>query len=202
MLKRPKGYLLLTMLVLTGLAGRLHSDTLSGKERRFLINELKTSKSAFTESIEGLSIKQINFKPGKNKKSIKDCIYHLAFIQNNLWQITKNGLKKSTNTIQIKKISDTEVATLLEHQLQDPELFISLKNGSVLSNEEAKKLLKDNRADLLRYIKTTTENVRSHMVQTPHGVFDAYQVMLMNSMYTNYFTRVIEHIKSNPNFPK
>ena len=202
MLKRPKGYLLLTMLVLTGLAGRLHSDTLSGKERRFLINELKTSKAAFTESIKGLSKKQINFKTDKNNKSIKDCIYHIAFIQNNLWQITKNGLKMPANTIHIKKTNDAEMAGFLENQLQHPEHLIPFKKESFISIDQAMKSFKNDRAELLRYVRTTTENVRAHTAQTPHGSFDAYQVMLMKCVYTNFFTGLIVEIKSSPNFPE
>ncbi|MFL5788794.1 MAG: hypothetical protein ACJ748_12120, partial [Flavisolibacter sp.] len=61
MLKRTKGYFLLTMLVLTGLAGRLHTDTLSGKERRFLISELKLTSSDFLLSIKYLTPRQLNY---------------------------------------------------------------------------------------------------------------------------------------------
>jgi hypothetical protein len=37
MFKRTRGYLLLTLLVLTGLAGRKHNETLTGKEREQLL---------------------------------------------------------------------------------------------------------------------------------------------------------------------
>ena len=43
--KRTKGYTLLLLLVLTGLAGRQSTTTITSKERRFLIEELKESKS-------------------------------------------------------------------------------------------------------------------------------------------------------------
>jgi hypothetical protein len=41
MLKRTKGIFLLILLVLTGFAGRISSDTISRQERRFLIEHLK-----------------------------------------------------------------------------------------------------------------------------------------------------------------
>lgn len=37
MFKRTRGYLLLILLVLTGLAGRTHTETLTGKERNQLL---------------------------------------------------------------------------------------------------------------------------------------------------------------------
>src|SRR3982751_2395654 len=97
MLKRTKGYLLLTLLVLTGLAGNTHSNSISGKERRSLVNQLKDSKAALLESIEGLSDAQLNFKPAPDKWSVRECIYHLAVAENNLWTATSAALKKDIN---------------------------------------------------------------------------------------------------------
>ena len=61
MLKRTKGYTLLLLLVLTGLAGRISTTTITSKERRVAIDELKESKVAVLKSVKGLSEKQLNF---------------------------------------------------------------------------------------------------------------------------------------------
>ena len=49
MLKRTKGRILLTMLVVTGLAGTVNNSTLSNKERKFVIIQLKDTKTEASE---------------------------------------------------------------------------------------------------------------------------------------------------------
>src|SRR5689334_3869589 len=93
MFKRTKGYFLLTMLVLTGLAGRIHSDTLSNKERNKIINQLIATNAVLAEHISNLYPKQLNYKPAY-KLSVKEKIYHLVVIENNLWNLAKAGLQK------------------------------------------------------------------------------------------------------------
>src|SRR4029079_3153495 len=113
--KRTKGYFLLTMLVLTGLAGRIHSNILTTKERRTLVTELKTSKNDFLKTVEGLSARQLNFKAGKNKMSIKECIYKLVSIENNFWTCAKASLKQETSSVK-KTTADDEILSSLPQQ--------------------------------------------------------------------------------------
>jgi len=183
------------MLVLTGLAGRIHSDTLSGKERRLLIKELKTSKTEFTESVEGLTTKQFNFKPSKNSLSIKEYVYKLASVENNLWKLTKSSLQQEP--IQLRRtFSDDQLATI------DQQNFTGLKDLKFKNIKQALKLYKNERAEIQKYVNTSTENIRAHVAQTSIGNLDAYQLMMLNSIFAKYYTQQIEQIKSNPDFPK
>lgn len=195
MFKRNKGYFLLTMLVLTGLAGKLHSDTLTTKERHYLASGLKTSRNDFFKSVEGLSSRQLNFRPAKDKPSVKDCIYELVSIENSLWHSTKTFLEKGPSTLQ-KTFPDDEMVTAV---VQKP---LSCKKLKFRNTKEALKLYKSIRAEMLRYVHTSTENVRGHVVATSSGNFDAYQCMLLNTLYTNYYVQQIEQIKSARNFPE
>src|SRR6187551_3828204 len=99
MFKRTKGYFLLTMLVLTGLAGRLHTNILTTKERHYLVTELKTSKKELLKNVEDLSAKQLNFKADKNALSIKECVYKLISIEYSLWTSAQNSLKQEPLSI-------------------------------------------------------------------------------------------------------
>ena len=78
MLKRTKGYTLLLLLVLTGLAGRLFTTTITSQERRFLLDELKESKAGVQNAIKGLTEEQLNFKTSPEKWSVKECLQHIA----------------------------------------------------------------------------------------------------------------------------
>lgn len=196
MFKRNKGYLLLTMLVLTGLAGRMHSDTLSGKERRVLIKELKDSKTEFTESVEGLNTKQFSFKTSKNGLSIKDCVYRLASVESNLWLLTKNALHREP--VQLQRTFSDEQLTSIRAQ---PD-FTGSKDQKFKNVKQALKVYKNERAEIQKYVNTSTENIRAHVAQTSIGNLDAYQLMMLNTIFAKYYTQQIEQIKSNPDFPK
>lgn len=196
MFKRTKGYFLLTMLVLTGLAGRIHTSILTTKERHTLVTELKSSKNDFLNSVEGLSTKQLNFKIGKNGLSLKDCVYKLISIENNLWMATKASLKQETTSVK-KTMPDDEA--LYSFAQQKNFQCNELKFENI---EKALKFYKDQRNEMLRYVHTSTENVRAHVGKTCIGNFDAYQLILLNTFFSKYYTQQIEKLKTDPNFPK
>jgi hypothetical protein len=199
MFKRTKGYLLLIMLVLTGLAGRIHSNTLTGKERRHLISGLKNCKETISKNLEELSPRQINFRPSKKDPSIRDCIYQLATVQNDLWTLAQSSLKQKQDQQARNSFTDENLQQLA--QIQNPHDIITTK-PAFKTIEDALSLVDKDRAALLRYLKTTTEDVREHKTQISLGVIDVYQVLLLHSVYTNYYLDKIKAIKSNRHFPK
>ena len=196
MFKRTKGYFLLTMLVITGLAGRMQLNILTTKERHTLVTELKTSRNDFLKNVDGLSLKQYNFKTGKKDLSIKDCIYKLVSIENSLWTSAQASLQQETSTTLQKTFSDESLSslTLKQNSFQNDIKFRNVK--------DALKFYKNERAEMLKYVHTSTENVRGHIAQTHIGNLDAYQLMLLNTIYCSYYTNMIEQIKTHRNFPK
>lgn len=196
MFKRTKGYFLLTMLVLTGFAGKIHTDTLSGKERRTLFKELKISRVEVTESIAGLSAKQLNFKISKDQVSIKDCIYRLAAIENELWMKANASLQQET-AIKKTVLNDEELVLVISSNKPCENKAVKFK-----SVKEAMKLYKKNRNEMQKFLNTSTENARAHVAQTSFGNFDVYQLLLLNTILSDEYIRQIEKIKAHPNFPK
>ena len=206
MLKRTKGYLLLTLLVLTGLAGNTHSNSISGKERRFLVNQLKDSRETFIKSIRGLSEAQLNFKVADDKWSVKECVYHLALSEMNLWAMAEGQLKQPANPekrAQIKMTDDMVLKVVADRtnkvKTSEP---LEPHTAKWTTTNEALDAFKEKRADLVKYVKTTTEDTRNHVVQMPFGYLDTYQLMLMIAAHTLRHTKQIEEVKSDPNFPK
>lgn len=197
MFKRTKGYFLLTMLVLTGLAGRLHTNILTTKERHYLVTELKTSRKDLLKSIEDLSAKQLNFKADKNQLSIKELIYKLVAVEKQLWSFTQVSLKEEPSSIQKTVRDDKAMVNIAVRQKDIPSIKLNFKN-----TKEALKLYKSERGEMLKYVQTSTQNVREHITQTPIGNFDAYQLILLNTIYAKTYIQQIEEIKAHPNFPK
>jgi hypothetical protein len=77
-----------------------------------------------------------------------------------------------------------------------------VKSTPYKSTDEAINVFKTRRTDHIKYIKTTTEDLRNHVVQTPVGWLDCYQLCLMIGALSNRFVNQIEEIKNHPGFPK
>ena len=106
MFKRTKGYLLLTLLVLTGLAGNTHSNSLSGKERKVLVNHLKDSKTAFLKSVKNLSEDQLI----RIAKVFNPDIDWVVIKSKEIWNghdLVERGTNGQTWTVQVDFREDT-----------------------------------------------------------------------------------------------
>ena len=206
MLKRTKGYVLLTLLVITGLANQVASDTLTSKERKFLTSELKETKDNLSKSIKGLSETQLNFKPAADKWSVTECVQHLAIAEQSLWMMAEGALKQPANSQDRKEIKITDqdminFTTDRSQKFQAPETLKPM-NSKWKTTAEAMNAFKESRMRLIKYVKTTTDDVRSHVAKLPFGSIDVYQVFLMISSHSARHTKQIEEIKADAAFPK
>jgi hypothetical protein len=206
MLKRTKGIFLLILLVLTGFAGRVSSDTISSQERRFLIDHLKDSKTYLLKAVKGLSEEQMNFKASPDKWSIKECIQHIALSEGGIWQMAEGALKQTANPEKRSeiKVSDEDLIKMVSsrnQKAQAPEVLKPVQ-ASWQTAGEALSAFKEKRAALIKYAKTTTDDMRNHVGQSALGHMDAYQMMLLLSAHTRRHTDQILEVKSNASFPK
>jgi hypothetical protein len=205
MLKRTKGCLLLTLLVITGLAGTLNDTAISSKERKVSAQLMKESKAEIIKSVKGLSEAQLNYRSAPDRWSVQDCIYHIAVTEKGLWQMLEASMKAPANPEKraeikvtdegfIKMITDrtTKVKT---NEMLEP------KNAPYKSLGEALDDFKNQRTDHIKYVKTTTEDLRNHVTQLPFGMIDCYQLTLMVGAHSFRHLQQIREIKSDPGFP-
>jgi len=206
MLKRTKGYILLTLLVVTGFAGKMSSDTISTKERKFLVDYLKDTKTALVKSLKGLSEGQLNFKAAPDRWSIKECVQHIALAEAGLWSMTEAALKQPANPQKRSeiKVTDAALTTMVtdrSRKAQAPEVLQPQK-GEAKTAEQALDNFKEKRNSLIKYVKTSTDDMRNHVAQTMMGSMDAYQLMLLIAAHSKRHTLQIEEVKADPAFPK
>lgn len=184
------------MLVLTGLAGKIHNNTLSGKERRFLVKELKTTQSAFLSKIENLPDKQLNFRQG-NELSVKQRFYKLISIEHNLWRTAKNALHEEPLKI-ARSFTDEELISCIFNQ----PFSTSPHNLKFKNFKEALKFYKKQNNQIVKYVNTSTENIRAYIIHTSIGNLDAYQLLMLNAAYTKNLMEQIDVIQLSPKFPE
>src|SRR5438045_1811038 len=108
MIKRTTGRLLLTLLVTTGLAGTLNNSSLSPKERKQAINLIKNSRKEVLASIEGLTPRQLKYKPSSHEPSIAELIEMMASKEKKFSENIRAYMDESANSENRLKIAVTD----------------------------------------------------------------------------------------------
>lgn len=206
MLKRTKGRLLLTLLVITGLAGTLSNPALNKEERKFAHTQLKETKATLFKSVKGLSEAQLNFKSAPDRWSIKECVFHIAMTETALTKMFESTMQAQANPEKRAdiKMTDEEIIkkfTDRSNKFTAPEMLNPQKSNWKTA-DEALGAFREIRQNKLKYVKTTTEDLRNHVFQMPFGSIDGYQMILFMAAHSNRHTQQINEIKADPNFPK
>lgn len=208
MIKRTMGRFLLTILVITGLAGTINNTSISKSERKSALNLMKDTRNEVLKSVKGLSEAQLNYKAAPDRWSIKECMYHIAISEKNLWGMLEMNMKSPANPEKRSEIKITDAD--LVKKIEDRSMKVKTvepfepKNSPYKSLDEAVNAFKAMRADHIKYMKSTTEDLRNHVVQMPMplGTLDCYQFSLFIAAHSNRHRQQIDEVKTDPGFPK
>ena len=199
-------YLLLLFIVISGLAGTPTDDVLSKKERKFAADHLKDTKAALQDAIKDLRPDQMDFKVSADKWSVRECVYHIAITEKNLWALLEKSMKEPATPEKKKDLefTDEQVMNMIEDRINKVKTLAHLEpqNSGYKTLEEALNDFRLNRAAHIKYIKATSEDLRNHFVQMRFGLLDCYQLCLMISSHTNRHISQLNELKADPRFPK
>lgn len=204
--KRKYGYFLLASLIISGLAGTPTDNSPTKKERKYATDLMKDTKHDVINAIKDLSEAQLNFRSAPEKWTAKECIYHIAISEKNLWGMLEASLKSAANPDKRAeiKITDEQLVKMMEDRsakFKTVEPF-EPKNTPYKSLNEALSFFKEARAEHIKYLKNTTEDLRNHVVQMPFGYLDCYQLCLMIASHSNRHSQQIIEIKTSAGYPK
>ena len=204
--RKTYNYLLLLFIVISGLAGTPTDDVLSKKERKFAADHMKNTKSDLQDAVKGLSEAQLDYKISADKWSVKECVYHIAISEKNLWAMLEASMKGGPTPEKKKdlKVTDEQIIKMMEDRTFKVKTAppFEPQNTPYKSFEEAMNDFKTTRAAHIKYIKATSEDLRNHFVQMPFGMLDCYQLCLMVSAHTNRHTQQLNEVKADAGFPK
>ena len=205
MLKRTKGRILLTTLVITGLAGTVKNTALTSHERKFAVSQLRESKTDLLKSISGLSVPQLDFKSSADSWTIKEHLDLIAFAEKTLWNKLEAVLKKpaTPENRQLVRLSDEDVLNAVNGGSNFIRYATSIYPAGAdwRGYWDAANFFKSSRAKHLKFIKTTTTDLRNRFIYTPMGWIDCYQFILFMTAYSEGHIRHIRHILADPQFP-
>ncbi|HQV60138.1 MAG: hypothetical protein IPN39_14960 [Chitinophagaceae bacterium] len=206
MLQRTNGRLLITLLVVTGLAGTLNNNSVSQQERKVVLEQLKTGKKDLLNEIKDLSDKQLSYVSPSTGLSVRKCMFQAAQTEKTMWEILNNAVKGPANPEKRLIISFTDndlVERVKEGKLSPPVDIIFKQANAPWNNITAAVTdFKDLRSDRIKYMRTSTEDLRNHVLQTSFGWIDCYQYILVITAETNRYIEQIKAIKSEKKFPR
>lgn len=205
-MRRSKyGYLLLALLVITGLAGTVTSTSITAKDRKFAANNLRETKTEVLNGIKGLSRAQLNFKSSDGAWSVKQCAYRIAFAEKNMWQLLQETMRQPANPEKraVRILGDEQLIKMIEDGNTKVENIGIPEPGKTpyKTVDEALESFKGARTEHIKYIKNTTEDLRNHLTKISLGWVDCYQLCLLMSAHSNRLMQRIEETKADPNFP-
>lgn len=205
MIRRTTGRFLITLLVITGLAGTVNDNTLSKTERKYAIGLMKDTYKDAVNATKGLSDAQLDFKAAPDKWSVKECMYHIAVTEKGLWSMLEGTMKSPANPEKRAeiKVTDEQFVKMLEDRTNKVKTNDAMepRNSGYKSLDEAITDFKTARMSHIKYMKTSTEDLRNHVLQMPFGWIDCYQLYLMIAAHSNRHTQQMNEVKANPAFP-
>jgi len=179
---------------------------LTDAERAFLIEQMEMSKKALLASIAGISEAQWTFKPAPNVWSVQECAEHIVLSETYISGLAQQVLK--TPAVARPDKSNAEYDRQLAMGVQDrshkataPEPIDPAGRASTLTAEGAAKAFTTKRDENEQYVKTTSDELRTHVGPGPVGPMDAYQVLILMASHTARHTAQIKEVQANANYP-
>jgi hypothetical protein len=172
---------------------------LTDLERQRLIAHLDMTAQWLTDEVASLSPAQLGFKPAPDAWSITQVVDHLALVGPIYWQ----DLQKAVQAPPSKAVRSGTDADILWYGIdrthREKAIPGEIPKGDVRDVRQGLEAIRKQHAQLRDYIKTTTDDLRSHIV--PRQGSDAYQWALLISTHEQRHILQIREIKADPKFP-
>ncbi|MGA3187593.1 MAG: DinB family protein [Bryobacteraceae bacterium] len=179
---------------------------LNDAERAFLIEQMEMSKKAFLASISGLSEAQWTFKPAPNVWSVQECAEHIVLSESFIFDSAMQVLKTPAVPRPEKSNAafDQQLAIGVQdrsHKATAPAPIDPVGRAATLTRADAARQFTEKRDSNEAYVKSTSDDLRTHVAAGPAGPMDAYQFLILMADHTARHTAQIKEVQANANYP-
>jgi uncharacterized damage-inducible protein DinB len=178
---------------------------MSDAERAYLLDQLEQSRKGVLASIEGLTQAQWTFKPAPNVWSVQECAEHIVLAESYIFEGSQHVLK--TPAVDRPEKSNSDADRTLVSQIQDRSKKATAPEPLVPSHKfatpaDAAQAFTAARDKTVAYVKSTQDDLRTHVAPGPAGPMDAYQYLLLLAAHSARHTAQILEVEANPAYPK
>jgi DinB superfamily len=173
---------------------------LSEIERQRLVAHLEMTAAWLTDEVRGLTPAQIDFRRQPDAWTIAQVVDHLVVVAPIYWEDLQAALKQPTGDRR-SAMTDADVLWYgIDRTRREQAIPTERPTGQLRDLRAALETYRKHHDRLLQYIKTTGDDLRSHIVQRQSC--DAYQWALLISTHEQRHILQIREIKADPKFPK
>ena len=177
----------------------LLAGPLSDLERQRLIAHLEMTEQWLNDEVSRLSPAQLGFKPTPDAWSIMQVVDHLVVVGPIYWQDLQKAVQGPPSTA-IRSGTDVDILWYgIDRTNREKAIPSEVPRGDVRDVRAGLDAIRKQHAQLVQYIKTTPDDLRSHVV--PRQGSDAYQWALLISTHEQRHILQIREIKADPKFP-
>lgn len=176
---------------------------MTDEDREHLLVHFQMTGSMLEEEIHGLSPEQLEYRPGPDRWSIRECVSHLAVAEPDYWRELKDAVKAPPD-MKEKKSANSD-ADIMWYGI---DRVVHTKTGGGHEKVDTYKDIREAmakfqalRAIMVEYIKSTNDDLRAHSFGKTEPI-DSWQWMLEISTHSERHLQQIREIKADPNFPK
>jgi hypothetical protein len=192
-----KIFVLATWLIV--LCAAPQAGPLSDVERQRLVAHLDMTERWLVDEVLRLSPTQLSFKPASNAWSIMQVVDHLMVVGPIYWQDLQKAMKGPTTTA-TKTGTDIDILWYgVDRTNREKAIPSEVPKGELRDVRKGLDAIRKQRAQLRQYIRTTSDDLRSHIVERQGS--DAYQWALLISTHEQRHILQIRDIKADPQFP-
>ena len=179
--------------------------TMSDRERTYLLERLEETKKNLLSSIAGLNDAQWRFKPAPNVWSVQECAEHLILAEEFIFNGAQGVLK--TPAVDRPERSNQEVdqrffAGVLDRSQKATAPEPIVPAGKFNTPADAAAEFTRRRDRTIAYVKSTSDDLRTHVADGPIGKMDAYQFLILLAGHSGRHTLQIKEVESNAGYPK
>lgn len=176
------------------------ASPLTALERQHLIAHMEMTESWLLEVVSGLAPAQLQFRRAPGTWSILEVLDHLVVAEPLYWQ---DFQKAMTAPPANRRPSSTDEGVLwygIDRTQRQKAIAAEEPKGQLRDGRVGLDALRRLHAEMLRYARTTDDDLRSHVVER-EGC-DAYQWFLLISTHEQRHVLQIREIKADARFPK
>jgi DinB family protein len=173
---------------------------LSEVDRQHLIAHMDMTSHWFIDEVSGLTQAQLDFRRDADTWTIMEVIEHLVLVGPIYWDDLQNALKQPAVE---QDLSSHDAAILwygINRAFRDPAIPSERPKGQLRDLHAGLDTYRKQHAQLLEYVKTTKDDLRSHFVNRQRS--DAYQWVLLISTHEQRHILQIREIKADSKFPR